>query len=82
VPVFPIGGHLFAQEADRATLRSVELSEDELRTSDAVVIAIGHDGIDYDRVVQHAPLVVDAVNATRGCAHGHARIRRLGAPPG
>src|SRR5919198_982399 len=82
VPVFPIGGHLFAPEADGATLHSVELSEDELRMSDAVVIAIGHDGIDYDRVVQHAPLVVDAVNATRGCTHGRTRIRRLGAPPG
>ena len=82
VPVFPIGGHLFAPEADGATLHSVELSEDELRTSDAVVITIGHDGIDYDRVVQHAPLVVDAVNATRGCTHDRTRIRRLGAPPG
>src|SRR5437763_967839 len=82
VPVFPVAGRLFAPEADGATLHSVDPSEDELRTSDAVVIAIGHDGIDYDRVVQHAPLVVDAVNATRGCAHGRARIRRLGAPPG
>src|ERR687885_336107 len=74
VPVFPIGGHLFAPEADGATLHSVALSEDELRTSDAVVIAIGHDGLDYERVVQHAPLVVDAVNATRGCTHGRTRI--------
>jgi UDP-N-acetyl-D-glucosamine dehydrogenase len=82
VPVFPVAGQLFAHQADGATLHSVELSEDELRTSDAVIIAIGHDGIDYDWVVRHARLVVDAVNATRGCAHNRARIRRLGAPPG
>jgi UDP-N-acetyl-D-glucosamine dehydrogenase len=82
VPIFPVAGHLFAPEADGATLHSVELSADELRTSDAVVIVIGHNDIDYDWVVQHAPLVVDAVNATRGCANNRTRIRRLGAPPG
>src|SRR5579884_3909360 len=80
VPVFPVPARLFAPESDEEALRSVALTEDELRSSDAVVIVIGHGGIDYRWVAEQAPLVVDAINATRGCAAEPGKIRRLGAP--
>ena len=80
VPVFPVAGHLFAPESDDDALRSAPLTEEELRASDAVVIVIGHSGIDYNWVAEHAPLVVDAINATRGCTATPGKIRRLGAP--
>ncbi|MFP3941047.1 MAG: UDP binding domain-containing protein, partial [Thermoanaerobaculia bacterium] len=43
-------------------LESVALSPDTLAASDAVVVVTDHDGVDYDLVAEHAPLVVD----TRG----------------
>lgn len=82
VPRFPVAGHLFAPAAEGEALTSVELTASELEASDAVVIVIGHDGIDYTWVVRHARLVVDAVNATRDCTHERAKIRRIGAPAG
>ena len=32
---------------------------------DAVLIVTDHDGVDYDAIVQHAPLIVDTCNACR-----------------
>jgi len=80
VPVFPVASHVFAQEADGEALRSVPLTEQELRDCDAAIIVIGHSGIDYGWVARHAPLVVDAINATKGCDAGETIIYRLGAP--
>ena len=45
---------------------SVELTDTALRDGDCVVIVTDHTGIDYERVVRLAPLVVDTRNATRG----------------
>ncbi len=44
-------------------LSSVELTDDELRAADCVVIVTDHTGIDYQRVCRLAPLVVDTRNA-------------------
>jgi UDP-N-acetyl-D-glucosamine dehydrogenase len=82
VPVFPVAGHAFAQETDGDALRSVLLTAREVAESDAVVIVIGHHGIDYPWVVEQAHLVVDAANATRDCTTDRHKIRRVGAPPG
>jgi len=46
-------------------MHGVELTDDALRSSDAVVIVTDHDNVDYQRVVDLAPVVVDARNATR-----------------
>lgn len=48
------------------TFNSVDLTDDVLRNSDAVVIVTDHDSVDYQRVVDLAPVVVDARNATKG----------------
>ena len=42
------------------------LSDAELMGTDAVVIITDHSGIDYQRIVDMAPLVVDTRNATAG----------------
>jgi UDP-N-acetyl-D-glucosamine dehydrogenase len=43
-------------------LESVALTAESLQGADAVVLITDHDGVDYDLVVEHAPLVID----TRG----------------
>jgi UDP-N-acetyl-D-glucosamine dehydrogenase len=60
-------------------LASVELSDQELKSADCVVIVTNHSNIDYKRVVNLAPLVVDTRNALNGDLRNHssARIIRL-----
>jgi UDP-N-acetyl-D-glucosamine dehydrogenase len=41
------------------------LTPARLRSSDAVIIATDHSVYDYDRIVRHAPLVVDTRNAVK-----------------
>ncbi|HKU82062.1 MAG TPA: nucleotide sugar dehydrogenase [Candidatus Tumulicola sp.] len=45
--------------------RSVALTPQTLSEADCVVVLCDHSGIDWEGVVRHAPLVVDARNATR-----------------
>jgi UDP-N-acetyl-D-glucosamine dehydrogenase len=45
---------------------SVELTDDALRGADLVIITTDHDDVNYRRVVELAPLVLDTRNATRG----------------
>jgi len=60
-------------------LSSVDLTADEIRASDCVVIVTNHSGIDYARVIELAPLVVDTRNALNGDLRrgSRARIIRL-----
>src|SRR6266404_1823749 len=44
-------------------LTSIDLTSDTLRNSDCVVIVTDHSGIDYDRVIKYAKVVVDTRNA-------------------
>ncbi len=55
-------------------LSSVELTAETLAAVDAVLIATDHSTIDYDHVVRHARLVVDARNATRNVSQGRDKI--------
>ncbi len=55
-------------------LQSVELTPERLSASDAVLIVTDHTAVDYDRVVEHAPLVVDTRNATSGVTKHRERI--------
>ena len=59
------------------TLAASPLSADLLRWSDAVLILTDHAEFDYRLVVEHAPLVVDARNATAGLTSAAGRIVRL-----
>jgi UDP-N-acetyl-D-glucosamine dehydrogenase len=56
---------------------SVALSNDELRRSDVVVIVTDHSNIDYQRLVNEAPLVVDSRHATANTEPGRARVVSL-----
>jgi UDP-N-acetyl-D-glucosamine dehydrogenase len=46
-------------------LRSVALTPQRLRTSDAVIIATDHSAYDFDRILRYAPLIVDTRNAVK-----------------
>jgi UDP-N-acetyl-D-glucosamine dehydrogenase len=54
--------------------KGVDLSEEMLRWADAVVIVTDHQGVDYQRVVDHATLVVDTRNVTSGTTVGRAKV--------
>lgn len=57
-------------------LRSVPLSPERLAATDCVVILVGHSNVDVAAILAHAPLVFDAVNATKGL-RGNATVERL-----
>jgi len=53
---------------------SVPLSDEALASADAVVVATDHSAVDYARVVERAPLVVDTRNACRAVRVGREKI--------
>lgn len=63
------------------TRKGVELSEQMLSWADAVVIITDHQNVDYQRVVDHAALVVDTRNVTAKLKQGQARVLGLAATP-
>jgi len=66
-------------EGGGAPLSSVELSDEEIRAADCIVIVTNHSQIDYGRVTELAALVVDTRNALNGDQRrgSRARIIRL-----
>lgn len=75
VPVFQIGDDVFHRA--HAEFKSVPLTDDVLRRSDAVVIVTAHRSVDYARIVKCASLVIDSANAAAGQG---GNVVRLGAP--
>ena len=57
-------------------LTSRPLTADYLAAQDCVLIATDHDAYDWDFIAEHAPLIVDTRNATRGVTRGREKIRR------
>ena len=55
----------------------VALSIDMLVRADAVVIVTDHKSVDYQRVMNHAALVVDTRNETATLTPVRARVRGL-----
>jgi UDP-N-acetyl-D-glucosamine dehydrogenase len=49
----------------KGTLKNSELTDESLSNCDCVLIITDHTGIDYEKVVRLAPLVIDTRNATR-----------------
>jgi UDP-N-acetyl-D-mannosaminuronate dehydrogenase len=47
--------------------------------ADVIVVLVKHRAIDWDRVYGEAPLVVDAVDSSRGRGVGERQVLRLGA---
>ena len=64
--------HEFREEGH--VRKGVELSDEMLRWADAVVVVTDHKNVDYQRVVDHAALLVDTRNVTAGLKAGRARI--------
>ena len=56
---------------------SVDLTPETLAAADVVVIVTDHRSVDYQRVVDHAALIVDTRNATAKLKPGRARIIAL-----
>jgi UDP-N-acetyl-D-glucosamine dehydrogenase len=77
VPRYRVGRDVFLR--GEHWLESVGLTEETLAGADCVIIVAGHQVVDYDRVLQLAPLVVDTVNVTQGL-NGAATVVRVGAP--
>jgi UDP-N-acetyl-D-glucosamine dehydrogenase len=62
------------RDYDMPAMQSVELTADFLQGIDCVLIATDHSSVDYDFVVQNAPLVIDTRNATANVAQNRDRI--------
>ena len=60
-------------------MSSVELNDEEIKSSDCVLIVTNHSQIDYHRIIELAPLIVDTRNALNGDLRrvSRARIIRL-----
>ncbi len=57
---------------------SQDLTEENIREKDCVIITTDHSSYDIDNIVKHARLVVDTRNATKSVAKGREKIVRLG----
>ncbi len=57
--------------------KSVDLTDEELKTSDLVVVLTDHPNVDYDRVVKIGPRVFDTRNATKDVAADREKITKL-----
>ena len=62
-------------EAGGAPLSSVNLTDEELRAADCIVIVTDHTEISYKRVTELAPLIVDTRNALGGDLRRESRAR-------
>lgn len=76
VPVFHVGNNVFQPEP--VALESTGLDAKTLSSADAVVIVTAHRNVDYAFVVEHARVLVDTANATKGL--DQTKVTRLGAP--
>jgi UDP-N-acetyl-D-glucosamine dehydrogenase len=72
IPVLPKMRHY----ANVPALSSQALTPEFLASRDCVVIATDHTVFDYPQIVQHAPLVIDTRNATKGVTVGREKIRK------
>jgi UDP-N-acetyl-D-glucosamine dehydrogenase len=68
VPSIRVGGRC---------LESEPIEDETLRAVDAALILNDHRVVDYKRVAELAPLVVDTRNATAAVVHHRERIVRL-----
>ncbi len=59
-------------------LESVPLTPETLASQDCVVVLVNHHTVDYQQVLQHAPLIVDTVNALGQLNGTHGKVVRLG----
>ena len=53
---------------------SIPLSNERLERADCVVILTDHTDVEYDRVAEHAKLIVDTRNATKRVTQGREKV--------
>jgi len=70
VPDLPSGSH-------GPSLKSVSLNGRTLRGFDCAVIVTDHSSVDYQRIVDGVPVIVDSRNATRGVRRGRSKLVKL-----
>jgi UDP-N-acetyl-D-glucosamine dehydrogenase len=58
-------------------MKSVDLTDEVLKSSDLVVVLTDHPDVDYDRVVQIGPRVFDTRNATKDVIADREKITKL-----
>jgi UDP-N-acetyl-D-glucosamine dehydrogenase len=68
------GMGIFSRRSHEVRLQSVKLTDDAIREADCVVIAVAHSTYDFERIVSHAKLVVDTVNATKRVEGSHDKV--------
>jgi UDP-N-acetyl-D-glucosamine dehydrogenase len=66
-----------AVRTDSGALKASRLTAELLKRQDCVVIVTDHTGVDYQWVVDHARLVVDTRNATKGIRRNRRRVVKL-----
>ena len=69
--------HVASFREDGHEYKSVDLTDDQLKKADAVVIVTDHDSVDYRRVVDLTSIVVDTRNATAQLKDPGAEIHSL-----
>jgi UDP-N-acetyl-D-glucosamine dehydrogenase len=62
-------------ESGGQPMASVELNDEEIQSSDCVLIVTNHSQIDYHRIIELAPLIVDTRNALNGDLRRDSRAR-------
>src|SRR5262249_17387151 len=62
------------REYDFSKMSSMPLTEEVLKSNDVTLITTDHSSFDYQRIVDHASLVVDTRNATRAVTRGREKI--------
>jgi UDP-N-acetyl-D-glucosamine dehydrogenase len=73
--------HVAEIREDGRVRKSVELSDEMLRWADGCVVVTDHRAIDWQRVVDHATLVVDTRHVLAGLTAGRAQVVSLASSP-
>jgi len=64
-------------QTDGHNWKSLELTDSLLKQADCAIIITNHSCFDYQRIVEHAQLVVDARNATADVQFGREKIVKI-----
>jgi len=71
--------HIDSVWEDGHVRKSVALTKERVSAADAVVIVTDHHGVDYQMVMDNAPLIVDSRNVTASLTASKARVVSLSA---
>ncbi|HWQ89817.1 MAG TPA: nucleotide sugar dehydrogenase [Desulfitobacteriaceae bacterium] len=58
-------------------LTSMEMTDEQLKAADCVLILTDHSSLDYERVVKNAKLIIDTRNATKNVEYDREKIVKI-----